>query len=210
MKNLLFFIVIFTLFGCKKENNSIKNNFKKKNSIEERNLFGKVKSIRSMEYDVVDKFGDIQKVNISFSIRFNNYEIFNKEGNVIEYNGYNSDGSLDDKYIYKYDDNGNRIESNGYNSDGSLKSKFIDKYDDNGNKIEYIRYNSDGFLDWKSISKYDDKGNRIESIEDNSNGSLNYTLSYDYEFDKNNNWINRIYYENKIPKTIVERTIEYY
>ena len=54
----------------------------------------------------------------------------------------NSDGSLDHKYIRKYDSQGNEIEGAEYNSDGSLSSKncYKYKYDSQGNWIEQVRY----------------------------------------------------------------------
>ena len=98
---------------------------------------------------------------------------------------YISDGSLDYKITFKYDDRGKIIESNNYNSDGSLKYKYTRKYDDKDNLIELNRYNSDG--------------------------SLKYTNTYIYEFDKISNGIKKTIYDEKgNAKEITERVIEYY
>ena len=50
-------------------------------------------------------------------------------------------------------------------------------------------------------------------IEENwyeSDGSLYEKRTYKYEYDKNNNWTQRIEYKNTIPHRITERIIEYY
>jgi len=60
--------------------------------------------------------------------------------------GLQSDGSLNSKWTYKYDENGNKIEEIWYNSDGSLLDKRTYLYDENGNQIERIRFNSGGLV----------------------------------------------------------------
>lgn len=57
---------------------------------------------------------------------------------------------------------------------------------------------------------YDDKGNNIEFNFLNSDGSLDTKLTYHYDYDTENNWIEQIKYKNNIPQEIIERTIEYY
>ena len=146
-------------------------------------------------------------------------------------------GSLSHKWIYKYDGKGNKIEDNLYNSDGYLCDKHIYKYDEKGNNTEYFWYDSDGKLLEKTIYKYDKKGNNTESYSYDSEGILyvkeqskynnknlktvykyyvkgyeviEFIHQYEYQYDKKGNWIKMIVYENKVPKTITYRTIEYY
>ena len=80
------------------------------------------------------------------------------------------------KYTYKYGDNGNQIEQNLFNPDGSLSLKHTYKYDDNGNQTESNDYNSDGNLSLKYIYKYeyDKAGNWIKktSIRNNKPDSI--------------------------------------
>ena len=83
-------------------------------------------------------------------------------------------------------------------------------YNEKGNKIEENRYDSDGSLDFKDTYKYDEKGNKIEINNYNSDGRLDSKTTYKYEYDKNNNWTQRIEYKNTIPHRITERIIEYY
>ena len=158
-----------------------------KNDLAELKLNGKIKSIREIPYEAVEKFGEVVKGDALGG--FGNLQItFNEKGNKLEENFFNSDGSLSSKYTYKYDDKGNQIEGNSFNSDGRLSFKSTYKYDDKGNQIEENSFNSDGNLD----DKY----------------------TYKYTYDQQGNWIQRIAYKVKNgvekPSQIVERTIEYY
>ncbi len=209
---------------------------KKKTDWEKENLKGKVKSYTNFTYKAVEKFGEIQKgERIDWSD--DNYQIiYDNKGNMIEKNGYNSNGNLIYKIIYKYDNKGNKMEYSTYNSNGNLNNKWTNKYDSKGNKIESSVYNSDGNLGSKYTYKYDSKGNKIEENRYYSDGSLNYkwTYKYDnrgnkiekkwyksdgslwwkntfkYEYDKHGNWIKQIIYKNDKPYQIVEREYEYY
>ena len=110
----------------------------------------------------------------------------------------------------KYDKKGNNIETNSYNSDGSLGFKYIYKYDEKGNKIEVNIYDSDGNLNFRWIYKYDEKGNMIEDNKYWFDANLADVITYKYEFDKKDNWIKKIEYRDNHPETITEREIEYY
>ena len=184
-----------------------------KNDLAELKLNGKIKSIREIPYEAVEKFGEVVKGDALGG--FGNLQItFNEKGNKLEENSFNLDGSLFSKYTYKYDDKGNKLEENFFNSDGSLSSKYTYKYDDKGNQIEGNSFNSDGRLSFKYTYKYDDKGNQIEENSFNSDGNLDDKYTYKYTYDQQGNWIQRIAYKVKNgvekPSQIVERTIEYY
>ena len=183
----------------------------KKNDLTEENLKGKVKSIKENTYEAVEKFGKIEKGNVFYDgFSSPSTIIYNEKRDKIEQNNYNSDSRLDSKTTYKYDEKGNNIEKNNYYSDGSLNYKTTYKYDEKGNMIEANFYNSDGSLSFKLTYKYDEKGNMIEATYYNSDGRLDSKTTYKYEYDKNNNWTQRIQYRNTIPLNITERIIEYY
>ena len=162
---------------------------------------------------------------------------YGEKGNRIEENMYNSDGSLDSKKTYEYDEKGNRIEENWYKLDGSLSHKRKYNYDEKGYKIELYVYRSDGRAELVETYKYDKKGNKIECIgcgwdmtatgynethkydeKGNiieykgilDNGFLHFKQSYEYEFDKQGNWIKQIEFLDGIPTYILERQYGYY
>ena len=47
-------------------------------------------------------------------------------------------------------------------------------------------------------------------IEYNTDGRFGEKYTYKYEYDKNNNWIQQVTYEDNKPIQITERIIEYY
>ena len=153
----------------------------KKNDLTEENLKGKVKSIKETPYEAVDKFGQIEKGNVLYDNFIFPFTIYDEKGNKIEENHYDSDGNLSSKDTYEYDEKGNNIERNWYDSDGSLNYKYTYKYDEKGNMIEY-----------------------------NTDGRFGEKYTYKYEYDKNNNWIQQVTYEDNKPIQITERIIEYY
>ena len=51
--------------------------------------------------------------------------------------------------------------------------------------------------------EYDDQKNPIKRMSGDN-------VTYEYEYDKNRNWISKILYFNGFPTQIYERTIEYY
>ena len=180
-KIILATLSVLCLVSC----NQLEKKTEKKNDLTEENLKGKVKSIKETPYDAIEKFGQLEKGDVSYSVFFpSSFTIYNEKGNKIEVNGYNPDGSLYSKTTYKYDEKGNKIEKN---IDGS-----VDR------------------LGYKYTYKYDEKGNTIEQniYYHGSRPAENY--SYKYEYDKNNNWTQEIEYFNTIPVYITERIIEYY
>ena len=204
MKNIIFLLSILFLISCA-------NNEKEKNDLSKENLKGNVKSVKKNSFVAVDKFGEISKGGRLKEQDFMNHQIFDNKGNKIERNGYDSDGSLSNKWTYKHDDKGNQIEGNCYDSNGSLSLKYTYKHDDKGNQIERIGYDSDGSFFNKWTYKDDDNGNLIESnIIYDSDGSLSFKYNYEYTYDEKNNWIKCIEFINDIPLEIVEREIEYF
>ncbi|MDR1552064.1 MAG: DUF1566 domain-containing protein [Prevotellaceae bacterium] len=181
----------------------------KKTDLDRNGLNGKVYSIRTIEYNVIEKFGEITKGNI---YNYGDLIKYDAKGNQIEMNSYYSDGSLCSKYTFKYDAKGNQIEANGYKSDGSLYSKDTYKYDAKGNRIEENIYYSDGSLFYKYTYKYDDKGKQIEENRYGSDGSLVSKDTYKYRYDSKSNWIEAVEYKGEANKavSIIEREIEYY
>ncbi|MDC0339067.1 hypothetical protein OAN33_05975 [Flavobacteriales bacterium] len=175
------YFVVFILIGLFSSCDSSKNI---DNDLAELDLKGKVKSIREIPYNVIEKFGKVEKVSVD-EFGDNNLIKFNNLGKGTEFIEYYEDGSLSSKYTYKYDDNGNQIEENYYNSDGVLSSKDTYKYDVNGNHNEGESYNSDGGLISKYLYKHDEDGNIIEEIDFDSNGILEYKTIFKYD-DKGN------------------------
>ena len=210
MKNLLgLLVLVFMLTSYGQEP-------QKENSLTRANLKGRVSSVDKLTYDAVEKFGEVEKD----SLGFRNYTRYNEQGNMIEVNKYNPDGSFDGRYTYKYDKQGYKIEGGRYMGDGSLYDRFTSKYDEQGNEIEENTYKADGSLVWSYTWKYDEQGNQIEKNHYDSvdNRRLGYKHIYKYEYDKMGNWIKKILFEDESngdfislkPISVEERKIGYY
>ena len=95
MKTILWlFTAVIFITGCNSQTNSL----------DEKNLKGKVWKIQETSYEGVEKSGkyELGKKNYSGNYQY----IFNEKGNVIEYLDLYRDGDIDDivKYIYNEDD----------------------------------------------------------------------------------------------------------
>jgi hypothetical protein len=144
MKNLLFTSTLFLIVNFSFAQTKIENDLSRKN------LKGNVKFYSESGYDLVEKFGEIEKDTLYFKTTYK-YDVkgneidgilasgehmvdsatyeYDEKGNEIEYNEYNYDGSLVYSATYEYDEKGNMIENNTYNADGSLSSKYTYNYE---------------------------------------------------------------------------------
>ena len=144
------------------------------------------------------------------SLIFKKKYIYDIEGNNIEQNFYNSKGELDGKSKIKYHNN-EIVEIKNYNEDGTCWNKDI--YDENGNVIVVDLIDDSGKIFLKKESEYNEKNLIVElkNIHNNGTKIIEYKTEYKYtKFDSNDNWIERIEYDNGKPIYIVERKIEYY
>jgi len=201
----------------------------------ERDSFDQIQ--RKTLYKYNDKGNLSQTSNFNSEGEFTGKTIYTRDnkGNLIETGDFNSKGGFIGKIIYTRDNKGNAVETNSYDSMGILNSKFKFEYDKKGRILESIYYGSDGELREKKYSKYDGKGRTIEvklvigtsvfikdlKYENKEKDDLtlmikseNYSIMsktiYTYVYDENGNWIEKISIEDKKPRVIEEREIEYY
>jgi hypothetical protein len=126
MKKLFFVLISLSLIGCSIQEQT------KKNSLTHDKIKGNVEFIEEATYDAIEKFGKIEKGNLSLTSVVVS-KIYNEKGNNIEENVFNSyNGNLFYKSIINYDEKGCEIGNNRFKADGSLDMKFISKYDENG------------------------------------------------------------------------------
>lgn len=199
--------------------------YAQKTDVEIIELEGKVKSVKQITYDVVNKNGEILKGQISKNTNSHLYHVFNKNGfntevynydtsnsenvfdtkNIFEYNNENRlkmkcsslDGGLFLEEIYRYDDRGNLMEMIENNSLGKILRTIKYSYNEKGNEIEKNISKPDGSLLFKHVYKYDDKGNRIEWRYYDSDLKLIYKWKYKYNDKGYFIYGKRIYYNGK-------------
>jgi hypothetical protein len=174
----------------------------KKNSLTQKGLKGKVKSLTETEY----KASVINGKNTTGEILKRKIFIFNNSGYLTEENKLGENGKMEPSCLIKYDNNNMEveksdfhngkmlmslksvynaesvlIESTSYDSQNKPSMTYKYKYDNNGNKIQWDSYNSDGKLFRNHIYKYDENGNNTEHITYNKSGKQEEKLVYKYD-----------------------------
>ena len=162
---------------------------------------GKIKTISEYKYSAEQILNDSGKTK-SYKSTYK----YDKDGNLLESNKYNDDGSFYRRHKYKYDKNGNEIEWNRYNSFGCIYKNVTYEYDKNGNMIrsnrkrktlESLGFDADcnnrKYNLTYSLYKYDKDGNKTEKSKYQSD-----TLSsrWTYKYDKKRNLIKEIHYKS--------------
>lgn len=125
-----------------------------------------------------------------------------ENGQLAKFRQYNFDGGLT---AYTYNENGQSI-SKSYNRDG--RPVRISTNDEFGSKTKYYDY-QDGTKHLSQVYKYNNQGTTHKTISYGSDGTVEKT-TYDYEYDKQGNWIRKIQFVNEKAKSITVREIEYY
>jgi hypothetical protein len=150
-----------------------------------------------------------------------NQLIYDSKGSVsgtVDYD-YNSDGDLSSMTFFdpdgvkwkeeRLDKWGNLISYKLFRENGSLQKEQYLKYNNN----KQIVFERKSFLSSSfkvSTFKYDDHGNLVEKTSLQENGDSKSKLRFDYLYDSNGNWVERVEYLNGIPKNLVERTYDYF
>ncbi len=157
---------------------------------------------------------------------------YNDKKQVIRKSEYGKTGELTSRTLYEYDELKNIKTETIKNRNGVVVRTIRYTYDVNGNIIEELIINDD--YTQKTIYKYDYWGREISYELDNPtwyssymseyndfndlklqenvtrSGYIGERTTYEYTYDKNNNWIQRIEYKNDIAKMITIRVITYF
>jgi YD repeat-containing protein len=165
-------------------------------------------------------------------------KIFDNNRKLTSHHAFDSIGSEVFRNVFEYDDKGNQTYEIRIYFDNNYRTELISEYNTDAKLIKeqiYLNnrlqnsksfnYDESGYLIEKHLHegstrkkwtfKYDDKGNVIEETEYKVAlislfNTITTTDNYEYKYDKNGNWIKKVYFENGIPKSIVERKIDYY
>jgi len=134
---------------------------------------------------------------------------YDNNENVIEEEIYNPDGSIKFKFVLKYDGNSRLTEKKQLDSKMKLIEKTSYKYYSDNKLKEYCIYNSENKMIEKQERKFDKNGNIIFSLYSNVEDNIERRRIYEYKFDENMNWIQRIEILNDTPNEFIERIIKY-
>lgn len=113
----------------------------------------------------------------------------NDNGEIIEANIFNLDGTPNIKYSFRYYEDGNISDQIKYRY-----SKFIFKYDDKGRLIKNNHFNSDGVLTGGNISEYSDVTN--SAIHTNLRSGINLNTVIHTKHSENGDTEVRVFYNS--------------
>ena len=159
---------------------------------------------------------------------------FDSNGNIQFYRTYNSEKELTSIQENQYDKNGNVILVSSTTISSNRTFKTESKYNSKNQLIEGIDYKPDGTLRDTRTFKYDESGNEIESELTRPNGDFTKFIStydkhtniltqywfdrdgnqkhwnnWEYNYDKNENWITKKRFSKGELGYVWERKIEY-
>ena len=162
MKKILFLIVCFLPFvvACTQEN-------KIKNDLTELELKDKVKSLRIINYEPIDKFGEI---TAGERLEGNRSYSFNKQGFILSFETFGKDGEIktSQKIIYNEQNKKSEIRTLNIVDLGDTKinfeSKSVYKYNSEGNNVEILTFARDKETA-KEEYQYNLKNEKIEELE---------------------------------------------
>lgn len=194
-------------------------------------------NVRKYKYNKIGKLIEIKEYNKGKCFSKDTYE-YDKKGNLVLKNNYfGPNEQFSYRYIYKYDEKDNLLKMSTYDPDGSLNSYWMFNHDNAGNVIGLKTYDSNSNIGGIISYRYDENNNRTEVAEfdkdstvlrhgnyteyDNHNNSIkdsSYSVYseyanlsyYEYKYDKNNNWTERIHFKDNKAYKVTERVIEYY
>lgn len=171
---------------------------KKGNSeLQNRNLFGRIKSIKEMSYEIIGKKNKMANIweptnsikNLPYLERVINSQIVEEKLKKIEYVFFHKNGNLE--------------EEKSCDSEDNLNSRITYQYDNAKNKIKETSFDSTGKIWNQIIYQYDDNGNLLKEIDAIPNSPNSIIRDYSYKFDLNGNIMEKTFSINE-GKIIVE------
>ena len=191
---VLILVIIFTMSACSKK-------VKTESDLHKMGIKGKITTLKEIEYDARDNFGNVEKSESGSET----YWTFNEAGNIME-NYEVLAGYIIGKRVCSYD--GDKIQSireafdvNRYTEyihtyqygkkgelttlisaepDGGIVSKYSYTWDKQGNLLEEVQYDETGAMYMKEIYSYDDSGRKAEFIKKDRVGNTVRKIAYQY------------------------------
>ena len=172
MKHLLFFTFIIFFIG----NISYAQKAKKITDIKNDNLFGRIKSIQTVEYTASMVENGIEKGEKISSL----FKQYNPEGYLLESSEYNPDGSLLQKEKFSYDKKNNRILELLYDDD-KIDQQIEIKYNTLNFPIKMLTKDEKGKTFQKTTYQYNEKGEMTQQTGYDDRGKMAEKSYYSYD-----------------------------
>jgi hypothetical protein len=204
------------------------------------NLHGEVKSHKKYTYDKYSSISSVTSYvdGVAYVTRDSN--VYNEQGLLIavyscdepcsgfqQINRYTYDDygylvwdefNLDDSgdcgrnFYVNYPDGKAKEIRTFYNCQDSVYSARKYTYDEKGNIVEESLCRQDGKTDLTEAHTYNEYGHHTQMVVTLyiTEPAPRMVFTYEYVYDKNGNWIQKVEYLNGVPKYIIERKIIYY
>lgn len=158
------------------------------------------------EYNDIDSLIKITTIVNGKEFNFEAYE-YDEMGNRIK-------KTVSDQEIHTYDTLGNRLTYKQFNDSGDLIVEERTNYTyKNDEKLEeWKQFNGEGEVLGQSLTLFDKHGNltKYQSTIELDYMKIESSHIYEYQYDKEGNWINKIQFMDGKPLTLTERKIDYY
>ena len=93
-----------------------------------------------------------------------------------------------------FDNSGRETKRTTTDNDGITSEEILMTYDTDGNMTDEFRYSEGHHLSYHSTYTYDNFGNTKVWTRINNRGDIS-TISYTYQYDSNDNWTMKTYYD---------------
>ncbi|WP_460484647.1 type IV secretion protein Rhs [Capnocytophaga sp. HP1101] len=118
-------------------------------------------------------------------------------------------GNCQDKTTYVYNPEGKVSEESKFTKD-ELTSKTLYTYDAKGNVIEKQVFDKDNVLKQRVTSTFDKNDNEVEVKYFDKDGNVTKTETYEFVYDKKNNWTKKTMLVNGKRAVIFTQKLKYY
>lgn len=183
----MFILIVISIAGCSTKPT-------RQTDLDEFNLVGRVKSVKTYRYPAKKRFGKIQ---LGKSKGFHQHT-FNLNGDLESWMEFHENGDIDTLLIFThlYDEDGNKTEFCRYDN-------FLD-YDDPSNEIKHKFHYENGLITTeevfynqsqigKTLYKYDENDNVVSAHDVGESGEI--TLKVTFQYDERDNLLEKIIYE---------------
>ena len=135
--------------------------------------------------------------------------VYNEDG-LLEYDqSYDGDGKPDKRFVYSYDDKGKVREDYSYHNGNEFHMKFTYTYNFKNEVDRNFRFDNQGNLLEIRNYTYDQQGNIISERVSDKDGNLIQTTTFQYVYDRKNNWTEKTIHKTGKPVILVKRELVY-
>ena len=173
MKIFIFIICILFSIG----NMGYAQKVKKITDAKNDNLFGRIKTIQTIEYTASMGENGIEKGEKISSL----FKQYNPAGYLLESSEHNSDGSMMQKEIFTYDKKNNRILELSYTEDDKVDQRVEIKYDAMNFPLKILTKDEKGKTFQKTIYQYNERGEIVQQNGYDYRGKLTEKSYYTYD-----------------------------